>query len=274
MLLFDTHFHLPDGEFEIFDRAVADHLQCSAETLALSGHRFELKLLAAGGDYTESLRAQTYASQRENCNFACGVHPHQAADYLKNREDFSIFRSGKAPVAIGEIGLDYYYEESPVKEQLAVFEEFLDLALRWQLPAMLHIRDKENCFDAGYDALERLRSFTASGGSFVIHCCTIPVEKISSFLDLGAMIGVTGMISFKRADNIRTMLKKVPLERIFLETDSPYLAPVPFRGKTNTPGLLPLAAQALAAEYQVTLEELCRITTANAENFYLSSAME
>ena len=84
------------------------------------------------------------------------------------------------------------------------------------------------------------------------------------------MIGVTGMVTFKRAENVRAMLKRVPLEKLILETDSPYLAPVPLRGKENTPGLLPLAAQALAAERNMSLEELCRVTTENAERFYLS----
>ena len=96
-------------------------------------------------------------------------------------------------------------------------QEFLDLALAWNLPAMLHIRDKNDSFAAGQDALDRLKIFAGNGGRFVIHCCTLPAEKISQFLDLGAMIGVTGMISFKRADNLREMLAKVPDDRLLLE---------------------------------------------------------
>ena len=170
--------------------------------------------------------------------------------------------------------MDYYYEESPVTEQKIVFEKFLALALERDLPAMLHIRDKENSFNAADDALDRLRDFAAAKGRFVIHCCTIPENRIDDFLELGAMIGVTGMITFKRADNVRDMLKKVPLDRLLLETDSPYLAPVPFRGKANTPGLLPLAAQALAAERNLTLAELGVLTTDNAERFYLNIQQE
>lgn len=273
MQLFDTHFHLPsegENDFLTFDRATEEHLRLSAETLTLPADSFQLTTLATGGDFTESRRAMEYANSRENSWFSCGVHPHQAAAYLAEPEDFSIFKNAGKLVAVGEIGLDYYYEESPVSEQLTVFDRFLALALEWKLPAMLHIRDKENSFAAGNDVLQRLREFSNAGGKFVIHCCTIPKEKIGAFLDLGAMIGVTGMITFKRAENVREMLTLVPMENLLLETDSPYLAPVPFRGKNNTPGLLPLAAQALAAERGLPLEDLCRITTENAGRFYLS----
>ncbi len=274
MKIFDTHFHLPpesENSFTGFDSAMNEHLLQAAQKLVLTDTPFEVCRLAAGGEFSDSLRAMEYARSRENAFFSCGVHPHQAAEYLQNREDFSIFRGKKSLVAVGEIGLDYFYEESPVAEQRQVFDEFLALALEWKLPAMLHIRDKEDSFDAGNDALARLTGFAGAGGRFVIHCCTIPEEKIEPFLDLGAMIGVTGMVTFKRAENVRAMLKKVPTERLLLETDSPYLAPVPFRGKENTPGLLPLAAQALAVERDMSLEELCRVTTENAERFYLTN---
>lgn len=277
MRLFDTHFHLPDSgveSFSGFDREMADHIDMSKAALTLNDSDIQLGMLAAGGDYASSLIARQYAHTRCNCFYSCGVHPHQAAEYLKNPADFSTFHGDDKNVAIGEIGLDYFYEESPIPEQRQVFEEFLELALKWNLPAMLHIRDKNDSFAAGQDALDRLKIFAGNGGRFVIHCCTIPAEKISQFLDLGAMIGVTGMISFKRADNLREMLAKVPDDRLLLETDSPYLAPVPFRGKPNTPGLLPLAAQALAIERKMSLAELCELTTANAVNFYITPLSE
>ena len=274
MKIFDTHFRLPpedENSFAGFDSAMNEHLRQAAQKLVLSDTTFEVSRLAAGGEFSDSYRAMEYAQSRENAYFSCGVHPHQAAEYLQNREDFSIFKGERNLVAIGEIGLDYFYEESPIAEQRQVFDEFLALALEWKLPAMLHIRDKEDSFDAGNDALVRLTDFAAAGGRFVIHCCTIPEDKIEPFLALGAMIGVTGMVTFKRAENVRAMLKKVPIERLLLETDSPYLAPVPFRGKENTPGLLPLAAQALAVERNMSLKELCRVTTENAERFYLTN---
>lgn len=277
MKIFDTHFHLPDEGIESFpgfDRAINDHIEQSKSTLCISDSKIDLALLCAGGDHAGSIIAGKYAHTHCNCFYSCGVHPHQAAEYLKSPEDFSIFKNDDKLAAIGEIGLDYFYEESPIPEQLETFDRFLAMALEWDLPAMLHIRDKDGAFDAGQDALDRLKIFAGKGGRFVIHCCTIPQERIADFLDLGAMIGVTGMISFKRADNIREMLKKVPDDRLLLETDSPYLAPVPFRGKSNTPGLLILAAQALAAERKMTLDEICEITSTNAENFYIRPLLE
>lgn len=274
MKLFDTHFHLPEsgeGSFADFDAAVAGHLIQSHKQLILPDNSIELAMVAAGGNYNGSRLAGEYAHCHDNCYYSCGVHPHDAAEYLQSKPDFSGFRNDPKLVAIGEIGLDYFYEESSIAEQIEVFEYFLALALEWNLPAMLHIRDKEGAFDAGNAAFERLDKFAGAGGRFVIHCCTIPEDKISPFIDLGAMIGVTGMITFKRAENLREMLKKVPLDRLMLETDSPYLAPVPFRGKVNTPGLLVLAAQALAIEKGVSLEEICEITTANTEKFYINN---
>ena len=275
--MFDTHFHLPENAengIAEFDLETTRHLAKSAEVLTVPPEEFELSMLAAGGDFKSSEFAREYAATHDRCYYSCGVHPHQASEYLKSMEDFSIFKADPKLVAVGEIGLDYYYEESPVAEQKIVFEKFLSLALALDLPAMLHIRDKDDSFNAIDDALARLRDFAAAKGRFVIHCCTIPENRIADFLDLGAMIGVTGMITFKRADNVRNMLKRVPLDRLLLETDSPYLAPVPFRGKANTPGLLPLAAQSLAAERNLTLAELGAQTTANAERFYLNIQQE
>ena len=270
----DTHFHLPDAEeksFEAFEEQFQSDIIRSAEALSLNKDDFSFALVAAGGEYKESCRAREYALSRDNVRYSCGVHPHQAENHLADPQDFSIFKGDPKLCAIGEIGLDYFYEKSPVAEQRQVFDEFLQLALDWDLPAMLHIRDKDGEFEAGNDALERLKKFAAKGGRFVIHCCTIPEEKIDSFLDLGAMIGVTGMITFKRAENVRSMLKKVPAERLLLETDSPYLAPIPFRGGENSPGLLPMAAQILAVERNMSLAELCELTTANAEKFYFTA---
>ena len=269
--IIDTHFHLPSAEeksFEAFEEQFQNDVSRAAEALSLNKEDFSFAFVAAGGDYTESCRAKEYAAFRDNVRYSCGVHPHQAENYLADPQDFSIFKNDPKLCAIGEIGLDYFYEKSPVIEQRQVFEEFLQLALDWDLPAMLHIRDKEGGFEAGNDALERLSRFAAKGGRFVIHCCTIPEEKIDSFLDLGAMIGVTGMITFKRAENVRSMLKKVPAERLLLETDSPYLAPHPYRGQLNHSGLMALTAQRLAEIKNMSYEEIVEITRNNAKTLF------
>ena len=119
MKIFDTHFHLPEASeksFQQFDDMIRQDLQESLTALSLSDTPFELALLAAGGEYPESCRAAEYASTHDQVWFSCGVHPHQAANHLADPQDFSIFKSHPSLVAIGEIGLDYFYEKAPVAE--------------------------------------------------------------------------------------------------------------------------------------------------------------
>ena len=267
MELFDTHFHY-SGEVapqDYYARITADAALC---TDAIGNAEVRHLLLAAGGSYQESINAQNFAETVEKAYFACGVHPHQAAEYMSSQEDFSRFKGHKKLVSVGEIGLDYFYEESPRDEQLQVFEKFLDLALEWDKPAMLHLRDQDNRFDAYFDALDLIKPFAAAGGRFVIHCCTATPEIAGKFLELGAMIGVTGIITFKAANNVREMIKTVPDDRLLIETDSPYLAPVPFRGRENTPGLIAMVAEKLACERGMSIEKMAALTAANAKRFY------
>ena len=267
MELFDTHFHY-SGEVspqEYYARITADAALCSD---AAGNAELKHLMLAAGGSYQESVNAQNFAETIEQAYFACGVHPHQAAEYMTSKEDFAPFKGHEKLVSVGEIGLDYFYEESPRDEQLQVFEKFLNLALEWDKPAMLHLRDQNDRFDAYFDALELIKPFAAAGGRFVIHCCTAPSDIAGKFLEHGAMIGVTGIITFKAANNVREMLKIVPDDRLLIETDSPYLAPVPFRGRENTPGLITMVAEKLACERGMTIETIAALTTANAKRFY------
>ena len=267
--LFDTHFHYY-GE-----ATPLEMMACCRNDLSLNGgvlgvpvSDVELTVLAAGGDYLESVRSREFANVVDSAYFSCGVHPHQAGEYLKDPQDFSEFCGEKKLVAVGEIGLDYFYEQSPRDEQRKVFEQFLKLALEWDLPAMLHLRDGDGRSDAYSDALSMLGDFVRDGGRFVVHCCTAECDYAEKLLALGAMIGVTGMVTFKGASNVREMLKIVPDERLLSETDSPYLAPVPFRGKDNTPGMVPLVIKRLAEERSMTFEEMAELTTVNGMRFY------
>ena len=118
------------------------------------------------------------------------------------------------------------------------------------------------------DGLELLEPFAAKGGRFVVHCYAGDAEYLARFLELGAYVGVTGMATFKAAENIRENSRAIPDDRLLIETDSPYLAPVPFRGRGNTPGLLPLVAAAVATVRGIEIEALAELTTANACAFY------
>ena len=267
MELFDTHFHL-DGNRNPHEYMadIRSGLALVREKLNITPER--LYLLCAGGNFDGSVRAQHFANSIDDAYFSAGVHPHDAGEYHKNREDFSIFSSDSKLVAVGEIGLDYFYDLSDRRVQQTVLAEFLTLALQWKLPAMLHLRDKENIFDAYDDALSMLKDFSADGGRFVIHCYAGNEKYAEKFLELGGFFGVTGLYTFKAADNIRRAISVVPTERLLAETDSPYLAPVPFRGRENNPGLLGLVTTALGADRQMTPETAANIFTANGKKFY------
>jgi len=216
----------------------------------------------------ESQRALAYAKSFDDSWCAIGIHPHTAEEYRKNGDDLSIFRNEKKVVAIGELGLDYFYDFSDHQIQREVLAEYLDLALAWKKPAIIHLRDQENCETAYFDALKLLRPFAAKGGRFEVHCYTGGTTLLPHFAELGAYFGVTGMVTFKRAENVRAQLSMIPLERLLLETDSPYLAPVPLRGTENHPGNLPLVAAKVADVLHQSIEKVAEITTDNAKRFF------
>ena len=267
MEIFDTHFHF-DGE-----ETTAEFLERCQDDLTLATQDFCIKpdkllMLCAGGSFEGSLRARDFAAAVPGAYFSCGVHPHSAEEYLADKRDFSIFRGEKKLLAAGEIGLDYFYDFSSRASQLAVLEEFLALALEWDLPAMLHLRDKDGVFGAYDDALAMLANFSAAGGRSVIHCYAGNAAYAEKFLELGCFFGVTGMFTFKAAHNIREAISVVPDERLLIETDSPYLAPVPYRGRSNTPGMVALVAQALGSSRNMTPEKAVELFTANGKKFY------
>ena len=268
MKLFDTHFHFSG------DTTPAEYLNLVDADMARAGERSgltetpELWLVSVGGDYLESVRAKAFASVTPRCFFAAGVHPHEAAAFLAERRDFAVFRDDPKLVAAGELGLDYYYELSDRAAQRQVFAEFLDLALSWDRPAIVHLRDRDGAEDAYREGAELLEPFARRGGRFVIHCYAGSREYMDRFLGMGAYVGVTGMATFRAAENIRAMLAAIPDDRLLIETDSPYLAPVPFRGSANTPGMLPLVAAEAARVRGTTVDELALLTWRNACEFY------
>jgi TatD DNase family protein len=255
MKLFDTHFHyygeLPPQEY--FD---------SIKTPELA------YLLAAGADFEESKRAQSFAENIDCAWFAAGVHPHSAEEFDKDLALFETFKGHDKLVAIGEIGLDFFYENSPRKIQYQVLDQFLGLALDWDLPAIIHCRDQDEKFDAYDECYSALKDFAKAGGAFEVHCFAGTPAWAEKFLDLGAYLGITGIVTFKRAVNIRETLQVIPMDRLLLETDAPYLAPVPYRGKTNNPGYVIKVAEKVAEERNINIEEVASQTTANAFRFF------
>jgi len=165
-------------------------------------------------------------------------------------------------VAVGEIGLDYHYEHSPRNRQQEVFRRFLQLAGERNLPAAIH------CRDAFADCLAILDETLLPGQRFEIHSFTGTPAEAEQVLARGAFLSYNGMATFRRAENIRETLAVVPLERLLLETDAPWLAPVPYRGKRNVPAYLRDIAVQIAETKQVSLDTLAEITTRNACDFF------
>ena len=263
MILFDTHFH--------YDRetAIADTHAAIAADLALTAQPVTRLLLAAmGGSWQESQAARDFAAASPDCCFSAGTHPHNAVEETRPAAEFRVFFDDPKCRAVGELGLDYFYDFSPRDKQLPLFASFLSEALTADLPAIVHCRDRDDSDLAYADAYALLKDFAASGGRMVIHCFTGTPAWAERFLELGAFLGVTGMVTFNRADNIRENLRLIPLDRLLLETDSPYLAPKPYRGRQNSPGLLPLVAQRAAGERGLTTGDLAEITSQNALRFY------
>ncbi|MCP3965764.1 MAG: TatD family hydrolase [Lentisphaerae bacterium] len=251
MKLFDTHFHFygDQNQREYFDAIKIPELAY---------------LLAAGGDFEGSVLARNFAEEIENSWFAAGIHPHSAEKEKNELKRFSEFRNHEKLVAVGEIGLDYFYDNSPRRCQREIMGHFLQLALEWQLPAIIHCRDADNKFDAYQDCHAMLSDFASDGGRFVVHCFSGTPHWAEKFMELGAFLGITGIVTFPKASNIRETLQVISDELLVIETDSPYLAPVPHRGKTNNPGYVIEVAKKIAEERSCSIEQIAELTTKNA----------
>ena len=257
MDLFDTHFHLPEeGDLNNYLDAL------------YSNHSY--RMLALGGSLAGSLRALEFARKHDNVWCACGVHPHDAEEFSGDTAPFEEMLLDSKVRAVGEIGLDYFYDLSPRDIQRNTFEKFLTLALQHRKVVCVHCRDQENRFDAYTDCYDMLKDFAAAAGEgkIILHCYAGNPEFQEKFLGLGAYIGVTGMVTFRKAENIREIALHVPDDRLLLETDSPYLAPIPYRGKENHPGFLGLVAACVADLRNRSISELCELTAANGRNFF------
>lgn len=187
-----------------------------------------------------------------------GVHPHDGKAYTEAAGEF-IEKHACEPcvVAVGEIGLDYYYDQSPREEQKQAFRAQLEIAKRVKLPVEIHTRDAEE------DTVEILRDFQGQVNG-VIHCFTGTEWLARQALDLGFNISISGVVTFKNADSLRETVKMLPLDRIHVETDAPFLAPIPMRGKKNTPAFVVHTAKFVADLKGVSLEQLCEQTRKNA----------
>jgi len=245
MYWFDTHFHISPEKEPLATAMLAEARAVGVRLFLVQGTSLEDCPVAA-----------RIAQHEEGAMATAGLHP-EAVETFTDLTPWRALLAAPKVVAVGEIGLDYHYGAETAALQRQVFAVFLRLAADTGLPAVIH------CRDAFADCLELVKANLPAGHPFVIHSFTGTPAEASQWLELGAHISVNGMVTFKKADNIRESLAVIPLERLLLETDSPYLAPVPFRGHENTPANIPIIGEKVAELKGVSSEEVARITTGN-----------
>ena len=219
-------------------------------------------VITVGCDEEEIPKALSIAQRYEPVWCAIGYHPYEADRVSKGmlEELKRLVTDGDKVVAIGECGLDYYRDYSSRENQIKVFEEQLQIAKELNLPVVVHSREADE------DTVAVLKNSGVERG--VIHCFTGTEKLLKGALDLGFYISVSGIVTYKNAAELRELVKKVPLDRLLVETDSPYLAPVPKRGKKNMPPYLFFTLKFLSDFLKVPLNMLERITTANAVKLF------
>ena len=251
-MLFDTHAHMDDRSFD------EDREELLA---ALPGKGISL-LMNPGCSYESSLNAIALAEGYDYIYAAVGSHP-DVADEVDEAliEKYRVLCSQHPRVkAIGEIGLDYHYEDIPRQIQKRAFRLQMELARELQLPVIVHERE------AHEDGLKIVDEFPTVKGVF--HCYSGSLEMAKELIKRGWYIGFTGVLTFKNARKAIEVAANIPLDRIVIETDCPYMAPVPFRGKRNDPGLVCYMAEKLAELRGLTPEEAARITLENGKRLY------
>lgn len=221
------------------------------------------KIINAGSDMKASRRGVELAKEYDFLYACVGVHPHEAKNMQEeDLEELKALSVADKVVAIGEIGLDYYYDNSPRETQRFWFIKQLELALNVKMPVVIHSRDAaQECFDI-------LKEYDGGANGGVIHCYSGSVEMALDYIDLGFHIGIGGVVTFKNAKKLREVVEKIPLSRILLETDSPYLSPEPNRGMRNDSNNLRYIAARVAEIRQMATQELLEVTNCNSMTLF------
>lgn len=253
-MLIDTHTHLNDEKYKTTYRRIIDDLP---------SHNVG-KIVCASYDLESSKRAIELSEEFATVYATVGTHPHEAKNF--SQVDYDYYYSKKtAPklIAIGEIGLDYYYDLSPRNKQKEVFLRQLELASIMKLPVIIHCRD---AYDDALKILDEYNENLAQG--ILIHCFTGTLDYANEFLKRGYYLSFGGAITYKKNFTAQEVITKINLDNVLLETDCPYLTPVPYRGTLNEPKYVQLVADKIAEWKEMAIEEVENKTTANALRFF------
>ena len=252
-MLIDSHAHL--GSLENIDKALQNAIDSNVSYI-----------INMSSDLESAHQTIEFIEKYPNVYGAVGIHPHEAKSY--SPEVFSQIASltgNNKIVAIGETGLDYFYDLSPREIQKESLQKHFDLSIETGLPIVLHVRDCED------DMKAMLKENACKKLKGVIHCFTGDYESALLYIELGFYISFSGILTFKRSEELRDVASKLPIDKILVETDSPYLAPMPYRGKKNEPAYVKHVAETLAEVTGKSFEQICEITTNNCRELFCIS---
>lgn len=245
-LIFDTHAHYDDKSFDK-DRA---------EVLDMLPQKDVFAVVNAGADIESSVKSIEISKEYNYVYASVGIHPEnipdEKCDYINILEN--LLKNEKV-VAVGEVGLDYHYSKDRKKEQLKLFEDQIILAIKHNLPIMVHDREAHG------DTMDLLKKYNPKG---IVHCFSGSVEMAKEVIKLGMYIGIGGLITFKNAKTAVSVVENIPLSSIVLETDAPYMTPVPFRGTRCNSSHIKYTAEKIAEIKKINVDEVLKITKENA----------
>lgn len=263
-MLVDSHCHLT------YDKPEWGGLEAVITRAQAQGVKAFLNIGCAREDFEAVQKAsETYAP----LFFSVGIHPHEALPTLEALPLSGLIKELKSylghpkAIAIGETGLDYYYEHSPKKEQRELFEAHINLSLTLDLPLIVHTREADE------ETISLLKDVGQGRVRGVIHCFSGSRWLMEESLKLGLYISASGIMTFKKAEELRSIFKNVPLDRLLVETDAPYLSPVPYRGKVCEPAYVIETAKALAAVKGLPYQDLANATTHNFKTLFSKASI-
>ena len=245
-MIFNTHSHIND-KIEEAEALVLECLENNVDKIAVVGY-----------DLASSQRALKLAINNKNVYAICGLQPGGVEEFDGNFAEFIKLFDHPRCICIGEIGLDYYYGKETKELQLKYFEEQLKIACNYKKPIEIH------CRDAHEDTFNLLEKYYKQLDGIILHCYTGSVEMMKRYLKLGAYISISGVVTFKNAVTIKEVVKECPIDRLLVETDDPYLTPVPFRGKENKPSYVRYVVNEIALLKNMSIEEVEKQTYENA----------
>lgn len=251
--IFDTHTHLNVEQFH----------QRETEEMALARELGVTKMNVVGFDDPTIRQALVLADQFDEVYATIGWHPTEAASYTPEVEAF-LCQQVKHPkvVAWGEIGLDYYWMTAPKEVQAAVFKRQIQLSKTYNLPFVVHTRD---ALEDTYAIIKEVGVGVAGG---IMHSYSGSWEMAQQFIELGMMISLSGVVTFKKAEELHEVARKIPLDKLLVETDAPYLAPVPKRGRENKPAYTRYVVEKIAELRGLSVEEVASVTYTNAKRIF------